>query len=156
MGRKLKVVENNKKHLTKAEKAVRVEIQKSAGDGLAELRLTPPAHLGKIAKKEYKRVVNDLQTLPIRDLDRAVLENYCTWYGIYVEASEKVNEIGISVFSEDKGMWIQNPLVVTLEKATNNIKSCAAQLGLTVDSRMKMYVPKTEEKKDTMFDKFGG
>lgn len=155
MGRKLKVVENNKKHLTKAEKAVRVEIQKSAGDGLAELRLTPPAHLGKIAKKEYKRVVNDLQTLPIRDLDRAVLENYCTWYGIYVEASEKVNEIGISVFSEDKGMWIQNPLVVTLEKATNNIKSCAAQLGLTVDSRMKMYVPKTEEKKDTMFDKFG-
>ena len=156
MGRKLKVVENNKKHLTKAEKAVRVEIQKSAGDGLAELRLTPPAHLGKIAKKEYKRVVNDLQTLPIRDLDRAVLENYCTWYGIYVEASEKVNEIGISVFSEDKGMWIQNPLVVTLEKSTNNIKSCAAQLGLTVDSRMKMYVPKTEEKKDTMFDKFGG
>ena len=155
MGRKLKVVENNKKHLTKAEKAVRVEIQKSAGDGLAELRLTPPAHLGKIAKKEYKRVVNDLQTLPIRDLDRAVLENYCTWYGIYVEASEKVNEIGISVFSEDKGMWIQNPLVVTLEKSTNNIKSCAAQLGLTVDSRMKMYVPKTEEKKDTMFDKFG-
>lgn len=156
MGRKLKVVENNKKHLTKAEKAVRVEIQKSAGDGLAELRLTPPAHLGKIAKKEYKRVVNDLQTLPIRDLDRAVLENYCTWYGIYVEASQKVNEIGISVFSEDKGMWIQNPLIVTLEKATNNIKSCAAQLGLTVDSRMKMYVPKTEEKKDTMFDKFGG
>ena len=156
MGRKLKVVENNRKHLTKAEKAVRVEIQKSAGDGLIELQLTPPKHLGEIAKAEYARIVEDLKSLPVRDLDRAVLENYCTWYGIYVEASQKVNEIGISVFSEDKGMWIQNPLVVTLEKATNNIKSCAAQLGLTVDSRMKMYVPKTEEKKDTMFDKFGG
>ena len=155
MGRKLKVIETNKKHLTKAEKAAREDIQKKASDGLAELQLTPPAHLGKIAKKEYKRVVSELQSLPIRDLDRAVLENYCTWYGIYVEASQKVNEIGVSVFSEDKGMWIQNPLVVTLEKATNNIKSCAAQLGLTVDSRMKMYVPKTEEKKDTMFDKFG-
>ena len=47
-------------------------------------------------------------------------------------------------------------LTKTTEKATNNIKSCAAQLGLTVDSRMKMYMPKTEEKKDTMFDKFGG
>lgn len=156
MGRKLKVVENNKKHLTKAEKAAREDVQKKAGDGLAELRLTPPAHLGKIAKKEYKRVVSELQSLPIRDLDRAILENYCTWYGIYVEASQKVNEIGISVFSEDKGMWIQNPLVVTLEKATNNIKSCAAQLGLTVDSRMKMYVPKQEEKKESLFDKFGG
>lgn len=156
MGRKLKVVENNKKHLTKAEKAVRVEIQKSAGDGLIELKLTPPEHLGETAKAEYARIVEDLKSLPVRDLDRAILENYCTWYGIYVEASQKVNEIGISVFSEGKGMWIQNPLVVTLEKATNNIKSCAAQLGLTVDSRMKMYVPKTEEKKDGIFDKFGG
>ena len=90
MGRKLKVVETNKKHLTKAEKAVREDVQKKAGDGLAELRLTPPAHLGKIAKKEYKRVVSELQSLPIRDLDRAILENYCTWYGIYIEASEKV------------------------------------------------------------------
>lgn len=156
MGRKLKVVETNKKHLTKAEKAVREDVQKKAGDGLAELRLTPPAHLGKIAKKEYKRVVSELQSLPIRDLDRAILENYCTWYGIYIEASEKVSEIGISVYDDNKGMWIQNPLVVTLEKATNNIKSCAAQLGLTVDSRMKMYMPKSEEKKDTVFDKFGG
>lgn len=155
MGRKLKVVENNKKHLTKAEKAVRVEIQKSAGDGLIELQLTPPKHLGEIAKAEYARVIEDLKSLPVRDLDRAILENYCTWYGIYVEASHKVSEIGISVYDDNKGMWIQNPLVVTLEKATNNIKSCAAQLGLTVDSRMKMYVPKTEEKKDGIFDKFG-
>ena len=156
MGRKLKVVENNKKHLTKEEKAMRAEIQKKAGDGLVELQLTPPEHLGEIAKAEYSRVVDGLKSLPVRDLDRAVLENYCTWYGIYVEASQKVNEIGVSVFSEDKDMWIQNPLVVTLEKATNNIKSCAAQLGLTVDSRMKMFVPKTEEKKETVFDKFGG
>lgn len=156
MGRKLKVVETNKKHLTKAEKAAREDVQKKAGDGLAKLQLTPPAHLGKIAKKEYKRVVSELQSLPIRDLDRAILENYCTWYGIYIEASEKVSEIGVSVYDDNKGMWIQNPLVVTLEKATNNIKSCAAQLGLTVDSRMKMYMPETEEKKDTMFDKFGG
>ena len=121
MGRKLKVIENNKKHLTKAEKAVREDVQKKAGDGLAELQLTPPAHLGKIAKKEYKRVVSELQSLPIRDLDRAILENYCTWYGIYIEASEKVSEIGVSVYDDNKGMWIQNPLVVTLEKATNNI-----------------------------------
>lgn len=156
MGRKLKVVENNKKHLTKAEKAAREDVQKKAGDGLAELQLTPPKHLGEIAKAEYARIVEDLKNLPVRDLDRAILENYCTWYGIYIEASEKVSEIGVSVYDDNKGMWIQNPLVVTLEKATNNIKSCAAQLGLTVDSRMKMYMPKTEEKKDTMFDKFGG
>lgn len=155
MGRNLKLVDNNKKHFTKEEKAIRIEVQKSAGDGLLELQQKPSPHLGKIAKEEYSRVSEDLQNLPIRDLDRAILENYCTWYGIYVEASKKVNEIGISIYSEEKEMWIQNPLVVTLEKATNNIKSCASQLGLTVDSRMKMFVPKVEEKEKSIFDKFG-
>jgi phage terminase small subunit len=42
------------------------------------------------------------------------------------------------------------------KKATNNIRASASQLGLTVDSRMKMFVPKQDEKKETLFDKFGG
>jgi phage terminase small subunit len=51
---------------------------------------------------------------------------------------------------------IASPLILTLEKATNNIRTSASQLGLTVDSRMKMFVPKEEKKEETLFDKFGG
>ena len=62
---------------------------------------------------------------------------------------------GYFVEDPDKGL-IPSPLILTLEKATNNIRTSASRLGLTVDSRMKMFVPKEEKKEETLFDKFGG
>lgn len=154
-GRKMKLVENNKKHLTNEEKKVRETAQRKASDGLTELQVTPPNHFNNVAKVEYRRIIHDLKNLPLRNLDRAVLESYCTWYAIYKEVSKKLDETGYVVFDEEKG-WIPNPLILTLEKATSQIRTSAAQLGLTVDSRMKMFVPKTEEKSKSIFDKFGG
>ena len=66
-----------------------------------------------------------------------------------------MDEVGYFVEDPDKGL-IPSPLILTLEKATNNIRTSASQLGLTVDSRMKMFVPKEEKKEETLFDKFGG
>ena len=155
MGRKMKVVAATKKHLTKEEKEKRKEIEEKASDGLAMLQATPPDYLNATAKREYRRIIKDLRNLPIRNLDRAILENYCTWYAVYREVVAKLDKHGYVIFDEEKG-WISNPLILTLEKATANIRSSASQLGLTVDSRMKMFVPKTEEKKVSIFDKFGG
>ena len=79
MGRKMKIVESNKKHLTKEEKIARKTIQEKASDGLDALQLTPPKHFDPIAKAEYKRVIEDLRKLPLRNLDRAVLESNIPW-----------------------------------------------------------------------------
>ncbi|HFU4060503.1 TPA: phage terminase small subunit P27 family [Streptococcus suis] len=155
MGRKMKVVSNNKKHLTKAEKDKRKEVEELASDGLPMLSNSPPSYFNDIAKAEYRRVIKGLRMLPVRNLDRAVLESYCTWYAVYKEVSKKIDELGLVIYDEDKG-WISNPLILTLEKATTNIRMTASQLGLTVDSRMKMFTPKKEEKKESLFDKFGG
>lgn len=155
MGRKLKVIENNKKHLTKEEKITRKSAQEKASDGLSKLQKTEPRHFNAVAKAEYRRIIGDLQNLPLRNLDRAVLELYCTWYAVYKDVSKKLDETGYIIFDDEKG-WVSNPLILTLEKATTNIRSSAAQLGLTVDSRMRMYLPKTEEKQKSIFDKFGG
>ena len=155
MGRKMKVIDSNKKHLTKAEKEARREAEELASDGLPMLQNSPPPHLSDVAKTEYKRVIKGLRNLPIRNLDRAILESYCTWYAVYKEVSKKIDELGLVIYDDDKG-WIANPLIITLEKATTNIRMTASQLGLTVDSRMKMFVPKQDEKKETLFDKFGG
>ena len=155
MGRKMKIVEGNKKHLTKAEKDMRKEVEELASDGLAMLPTKPPSHFNDVAKDEYKRVIKGMRNLPVRNLDRAVLESYCTWYAVYKKISQKIDELGLVIYDDDKG-WIANPLIITLEKATTNIRMTASQLGLTVDSRIKMFVPKQEEKKETLFDKFGG
>ncbi|MGT2934262.1 phage terminase small subunit P27 family [Streptococcus catagoni] len=155
MGRKLKVVETTKKHLTKEEKIARETAQNKASDGLSKLQITPPKHLNQVARAEYKRIIDDLQNLPLRNLDRAILESYCTWYAIYKAAAKKLDEVGYFTNDLDKGL-IPSPLILTLEKATAHIRSSASQLGLTVDSRMKMFIPKEEEKPKSLFDKFGG
>lgn len=154
MAKKLTMLHNNKKHFTKDEIEDRKAAEMLAGDGLVELQVSAPNHMNSIAKQEYKRVINDLQKLPVRNLDRAILENYCLWYSIFKETSKKITEQGSIVGDEESG-YTENPLIRTLEKATKNIKSTASDLGLTVDSRMKLYLPKKEEKKETMFDKFG-
>ncbi|MFD3032350.1 P27 family phage terminase small subunit, partial [Streptococcus agalactiae] len=71
------------------------------------------------------------------------------------ETTKKLDEIGYFTNDPDKGL-IPSPLILTLEKATANIRSSASQLGLTVDSRMKMFIPKEEKKEETLFEKFGG
>ena len=52
MGRKMKIVENNKKHLTKEEKIARKGIQDKASDGWDAMQITPPKHFDPIAKAE--------------------------------------------------------------------------------------------------------
>lgn len=154
MGRKISLLDNNKKHLTKEEKASRKTAEKLSGDGFVAMQVTPPNHMNPIAKQEYKRVIEDIQKLPLRNLDRAILENYCVWYSIFKEASKKLNEHG-SFIKKNDGTYEENPVIKTMEKATKNIKSTASELGLTVDSRLRLYLPKKEENKQTIFDKYG-
>lgn len=153
MARKLTLLDSNKKHLTKDEIADRKQAEKLASDGFSEMQTTAPNHLNSVAKQEYKRVVKDIQKLPLRNLDRALLENYCLWYSVFKETSKKLSEEGMTVIEDE--MSVEHPLIKTLEKATKNIKSTASELGLTVDSRLRLYLPKKEKKEETMFDKFG-
>ena len=49
----------------------------------SKLQVTPPNHLDPVAKQEYKRIIESLGPYHFRNLDRAELENYCTWYSVY-------------------------------------------------------------------------
>lgn len=153
-GRKIKPLKNNKSHLTNDQKEIRTNAEKSASDTFKKLQSTPPKHLNNVARYEYKRVSQELDEMPVRNLDRAILESYCVWYSIFREVSQKLKEEG-ALLKNDNGEYNENPLVKTLEKATKNIKSAAVELGLTVDSRLRIYIPKSDEKPQTIFDKFG-
>lgn len=155
MGRKITLLDNTKKNLTKDEIEDRKAAEHLAGDGFVEMQVTAPNHLNSIAKQEYKRVVQDIQKLPLRNLDRAMLENYCLWYSVFKETSQKLTEQGNIIGDEENG-YEENPLIKTLEKATKNIKSTASELGLTVDSRLRLYLPKKKKNdKEDMFERFG-
>lgn len=158
MSKKVVMLSGNKKHLTKEEKSIRKTAENQASDGFEMMQVSPPNYLPAMAKQEYKRVIKDIQKLPLRNMDRAMLENYCVWYAVFKQASKILAKQKIMLEDED-GLLIPNPLynhtLRTIEKASKNIRSAASELGLTIDSRMKIFLPKTEEKQESIFDKFG-
>jgi P27 family predicted phage terminase small subunit len=162
-GRKLKLVETTKKHLTKKEKTTRKAKQDLASEGFTKLQTSAPRHLNTAAKAEYRRVIKDIVNLPVRNLDRAALENYCTWYAIYKQAEEQLSKYGpyqlIDITREGKAILDyskKSPMVSVLSDASSRIYQFASSLGMTVDSRMKIVPPDSGSKKEDPFAKFGG
>ena len=157
VGRNIKLLNNVTGKMTNEDKEERRIAEKLASDGFEELQKTPPKHLKSVARYEYERVSEELRKMPIRNLDRATLEMYCTWYGIYREAEAEIQEHGIYARNTDGEIIMskKNPAISIMSEASGHIRSCASSLGLNIDSRLKILIPKKEEKKETMFDKFG-
>lgn len=148
MGRKQKLLSESKGHLRVVEQEAKYKAEFLAADGLKRLQPTPPTYLDRAAKLEYKRIYKGLGKLPIRDLDHAEIENYCTWYSIY-----KVTSKQLAVVNKPSE---RDALIKTLDKATRNIKSLASDLGLNVNSRLQMNMPKEDKKgPQSLKERFG-
>ncbi|WP_129045146.1 hypothetical protein [Companilactobacillus metriopterae] len=78
-GRKYKLLANTEWHATIAEKEQKKEAEILASDGFPLLKNTPPSYMSNAVKTEWKRIVPAFQLLPIRSLDRAMIEQYCVW-----------------------------------------------------------------------------
>lgn len=149
MARKQKLLSQSTGHLRVVEQEAKYKAEFLAVDGLPELQRTPPAHLNKVAKAEYRRIVSSIGKLPLRNLDRSELELYCSWYSIYKETSEQLKQVD-SLEEAPK-------LISTLDKATRNIKGLASDLGLTVNSRMQMNMPSADKQEEhkSLREKYG-
>ncbi len=153
MARKQKLLSQSTGHLRVVEQEAKYKAEFLAADGLPELQKTPPAHLDKVAKAEYRRIISSLGKLPLRNLDRSELELYCTWYSIYNRASKEFREIKDIAGDPDS----VNYYTSIFDKSTRNIKGLASDLGLTVNSRLQMNMPKTDkgEEHKSLREKFG-
>ncbi|CAJ1186391.1 hypothetical protein CPEBRM1_ABPJDJAI_00887 [Companilactobacillus paralimentarius] len=146
-GRKYKILEQSEANLTKQQQEAKFSAEILASDGYKLLQNSPPNRLSGVAKAEWKRIIPDLKNLPVRSVDRAMVEQYCFWYSQFVDLSERLK----TVDDIDDRMKILG----TLDKVSKNIRSAASEIGLTVDSRMRMNVPKQEDKPKTLADKLG-
>lgn len=149
LARKQKLLSQSTGHLRVVEQEAKYKAEFLAADGLPALQQTPPAHLDKVAKAEYRRIVSSIGKLPLRNLDRGELELYCSWYSVYKQASDSLK--GISDLEDSQ------KLLSALDKATRNIKGLASDLGLNVNSRMQMSMPSEDkaEEKRSLKEKYG-
>lgn len=112
--------------------------------------LPPPAHLGKHAKAEWKRISLQLHRLGIlTEVDRAAFEAYCVSYGVYRDADDRLRELakvdrtggGAMVVTTKAGNAIHNPVFSIRQKAIADMVKYATEFGFTPSSRTQVYSP---------------
>lgn len=137
-------------HKTKAEIAQRQKEEAAAGsDQFNHVTLTPPAYLDEAAKTEYRRVAPLLKNLDVTSLDRQVLIDYCNSVSMFQKAVASVNKEGLLI--GDK----KNPAVAIMLDMQKEIRANAGQLGMTLDSRMKLVKPVDQKEESDPYAEVG-
>lgn len=104
------------------------------------------------AFNEWNRIGSYIGELPISELDANTVVRYCNYVALYAQAVEMVAQEG-AMTSEGKA----NPWVQAMNSYSKELKSAASDLGLNINSRLKIALPneKQKETKDpfaNMFD----
>ena len=120
---------------------------------------TPPRWLiNDVAKKEWRRIVRELNKIQIvGNLDYANLGGYCNAYANYIQVTEILKNQTYSIERETRTgtIIVKNPLVDIQTNYAAEMRRFAALCGLTIDSRLKAAVVKTEKTEDMITEKFG-
>lgn len=144
-GRPRKVVEISTGKIGKQKRLNRQIQEENIKLDRNELEAGAPPWLSDGAAKEFNRVVAEAKKINLFDnLDLAILAIYADCYDKYVEASKKIQAVGMSV--ETNGKVYPSPFVTIADKMATQILKCSAKLGLAVTDRLKLIVPTKEEK----------
>lgn len=139
-----------KKHLTKAEIEYRKKTEVKADLG----GIDPPDHLTDKQKDEYIKYATQLIDLEIfSELDVETLANWIQARDEYVEL-KRIRSC-FNLLNPDELKQAES-ISRLQDRAFRQMRSAANDLGLTISSRCRLVVPKTEEKeKENKFARFG-
>jgi len=159
MARPKKMLSMQEGNLTKEqqeEKRLQEEIISTGSEQLQE----PPKWLrDNVAKKEWRRLVEQFKTLGvISNLDLNNLGAYCNSYSSYLEATKELKGQPLTMEYTNKGgatNIIENPLIKIQMKYSDEMRKYSSLLGLTIDSRLKLATIKLTETKKEIVDEFG-
>ncbi|MBF0780503.1 MULTISPECIES: phage terminase small subunit P27 family [unclassified Granulicatella] len=123
---------------------------------VAKDKLKPPIWLGKIAKKEFKYVVNETDTIDLlSNLDLHVLAIYCNVYEQYVRCTNRIINDGIMVEANKSSETVvaAHPLFVKQDKLFDQLRKMQTDLGLSPSARARLAMKMTvEDKEEGEFD----
>lgn len=112
----------------------------------------PPGLLPQ-AFNEWDRIGAYVGDLPISELDVNTVIRYCNYNYLYGEATERVAQEGAVDMETGKA----NPWVAAMNSYSKELKSATNDLGLTINSRLKIVLPSEKEKEviDPLAKMFG-
>jgi P27 family predicted phage terminase small subunit len=162
MGRRAKPVDlmliQGTKHLTKKEIEARREAEAKLKPKADKIK--PPNWLDKEAKKEFKRIADELMELDLlTNVDINALAAYCDAYSDYIKCTQIIQQEGLMVEYTNKAAEtnkVPHPLLTKKKQLHEQMRSLAAEFGLTPSARAKLSIPKEEPKEPTEFEKTFG
>ena len=114
-----------------------------------------PDGLTENAAKEWLRVVPLLEQLPIAELDYSLIKKYC-------EVIDQNDTLYRAISSKDGIEGMVDPetnrktgAFMAYMESLKELRSICGQLGMTIDSRMRLVVPTESEVKQSVYDEFG-
>lgn len=148
MARPRKLTGVNKKHFTKEELAAR-EAEEEILNNFTEIDIEEvPVFLDMRARDEWFRIVPLLEELPISELDRTQIAQYCHFVSLYEQCAQDLDDRGLIV--DDRA----NPSYKMMIDASKEIKTISNAMGLNINSRMKLVAPvaANEEEEDPFME----
>ena len=156
----MKPIDLNKSKMSKEDKENRKQAEiKLYGDSN---KLKAPSWLNNDAKKEFKRIVNEMKAIEtfnnlLSNLDLSMLAIYCNAYANYIELSKLIENEGMVIMYTNKA-GETNPTISAYVQAQQKyidvIFKCSSKLGLSLSDRLKLIVPSTEDLQENKFSKF--
>lgn len=136
----------DRKHLTKAEIAHRLETEVKA----PVVDVAPPAYLNATQRQEFADISRQLADLGIMTaLDTDSLANFIIAKTNYLKFTKMLD---VEIANGDVG--IIEALSRLQDRAYKQMRQSATDLGLTISSRCRLVIPKAEEKPVNKFARF--
>ena len=158
MSRNRKTLDETKKHLTKSEIAEKEDMEKEIALGNEQLQEPPTWLINDIATEEWQRIITETNKISIiGNLDLNNLAGYCNSYAMYRKVTKQLIEEPLIIKKLSGGTLtkVKNPLVDIQINYANEMRKFASLCGMTIDSRLKAAVIKTNETQEEISDEFG-
>ena len=159
MGRYQKPFYAQRSHLTNEEKENRAQAEALVTVGSEDLAKPPSWLVDTVAKKEFKRIVKELNDIEIvGNLDLGNIGGYCNAYSYYRKATDELKKASLTITVTDKDgndIVKEHPLVNIQKKYAEEMRKFASLVGLTIDSRLKAAVVKKGQFDDDIHSEFG-
>lgn len=154
-GRKPKLNAVKQGHRTKEELA-QAELKENGLKQFKKINVDSiPEGLTENAAKEWLRVVPLLKQLDIAELDYSLIKKYC-------EVLDQNDTLYRAISQKDGVEGMVDPetnrktgAFMAYMESLKELRSICGQLGMTIDSRMRIVVPTESEVKKSVYDEFG-
>lgn len=158
MSRNRKTLDETKKHLTKSEIAQKEDIEKEIHLGNEQLQEPPSWLIDNVAINEWKRIIVETNKISIvGNLDLNNLAGYCNAYAMYRKVTKQLiaEPLVVKKLSSGAVTKVKNPLIDIQTTFATEMRKFASLCGMTIDSRLKAAVIKTNETQEEISDRFG-